>query len=174
MNEHRAKHERAASRARTSTKLKGNAHVAGCRRNPELISPLPMHFIPHGRPVRSWRRILRNRMPKIRPLPANELFKAIQFFLSCLPATAEQPFLQLLSRTSARREVIAEIQFHIPQKQQAIFPAKASDMLFKSSDHLLLPFHEKFAHTGVHSHRLHVTFRFGHLIHQHLPRKNRL
>ena len=133
-----------------------------------------MHFIPHGRPVRSWRRILRNRMPKIRPLPANELFKAIQFFLSCLPATAEQPFLQLLSRTSARREVIAEIQFHIPQKQQAIFPAKASDMLFKSSDHLLLPLHEKFAHTGVHSHRLHVTFRFGHLIHQHLPRKNRL
>ena len=115
-----------------------------------------MHFIPHGRPVRSWRRILRNRMPKIRPLPANELFKAIQFFLSCLPATAEQPFLQLLSRTSARREVIAEIQFHIPQKQQAIFPAKASDMLFKSSDHLLLPFLEKFAHTGVHSHRLHV------------------
>ena len=104
-----------------------------------------MHFIPHGRPVRSWRRILRNRMPKIRPLPANELFKAIQFFLSRLPATAEQPFLQLLSRTSARREVIAEIQFHIPQKQQAIFPAKASDMLFKSSDHLLLPLHEKFA-----------------------------
>lgn len=133
-----------------------------------------MHFIPHGRPVRSWRRILRNRMPKIRPLPANELFKAIQFFLSRLPATAEQPFLQLLGRTSARREVIAEIQFHIPQKQQAIFPAKASDMLFKGSDHLLLPFHEKFAHTGVHSHRLHVTFRFGHLIHQHLPRKNRL
>ena len=84
------------------------------------------------------------------------------------------PFLQLLSRTPARREVIAEIQFHIPQKQQAIFPAKASDMLFKSSDHLLLPLHEKFAHTGVHSHRLHVTFRFGHLIHQHLPRKNRL
>ena len=47
-------------------------------------------------------------------------------------------------------------------------------MLFKSSDHLLLPLHEKFAHTGMHSHRLHVTFRFGHLIHQHLPRKNRL
>lgn len=98
MNEHWA--ERQRSRSRMSEKSGANFPTSNALHPTRQTCPV-------------LRRILRNRMPKIRPLPANELFKAIQFFLSRLPATAEQPFLQLLGRTSARREVIAEIQFHI-------------------------------------------------------------